>query len=133
MERLNQPLKLWHGLIVIALALVLGGGAGALATNINRDRGKAVLGTSHGYVYVQHHFRSSANGVTQGVVDCGRHEVVVAGGGLNEAQAGQFLTSSYPHNSRNHGRIPNGWAIFAANTTGTDQGADVYAICQKVG
>lgn len=133
MKRLNQPLKLWHGVIVIALAVVLGSGAGALARRTDSGGAKAVLGTSHGYVYVQHHFTSSANGTTQGVVDCGKHEAVVGGGGLNEAQDRQVLSSSYPHDSRSQGRIPNGWAIFATNTTGTNEGADVYAICKKIG
>jgi hypothetical protein len=140
MKRLNQPLKAWHELVAIVLAVILGASASAIATGAVRgaatpSAGKALLARSHGYFYVHHRFTNFANDVTQGVVNCGRGKVVVGGGGLagsNNTPGSQELNSSYPHISGTHGQRPDGWAVFMDNMTGQDQTADVFAVCKKV-
>jgi hypothetical protein len=138
MNTLNRPVKLWHGLVGIVLIVLLATGADALATRQKPAAsaaavGKTVLGTTNGYVYRRHTFQADANDVTQGVVDCGRHQVPVGGGGLSVATSPtEFLGSSYPHDSRSHGSTPNGWAVFVVNDSATPQDADVYVICRTV-
>jgi hypothetical protein len=138
MNRLNQPLKTWHGLVVTVLALVLGACATAIATGSSAPTSganKVLIGKSHGYSYVHKSFTNFANEVDQGVVNCGKGRVVVGGGGLsgaNSSSGAQALNSSYPHDSGDRGTLPDGWAIFIDNTTAENQEADVFAVCKRV-
>jgi hypothetical protein len=141
MGRLEQPLKAWHGLLAVLLALALGVSATAVATGGSSGAptaraGKVTLGKDHGYTYVRQRLTNSGNSVDQGVVGCGRHKVIVSGGGLayanNNADA-QALNSSYPHDDGDRAGVPDGWAIFMDNKTNEDLDAWVYAICKKVG
>jgi hypothetical protein len=139
MSRLNQPLKTWQGLVAVVLALLVGACATAIATSGNRGapalHAKVLVGKSHGYSYVQKSFTNSANDVDQGVVGCGKRQVVVGGGGLSEANnnsGAQALNGSYPHDDGDRGRVPDGWAIFVDNTTAENLEAQVFAVCKKV-
>lgn len=138
MNRLNRPLKAWHGLAAAVLALVLGACATAIATTSSAptsNASKVLIGKSHGYSYVHRTFTNTANEVDQGVVNCGKGRVVVGGGGLsgaNNTSGAQALNSSYPHDGGDRGNVPDGWAIFIDNRTSENQEADVFAVCKKV-
>src|SRR5262245_50995867 len=103
MSRLDRPLKVWHGLLAVGMALLLSACATAIATSARSGASaahteKTSLGTDHGYTYVRQGFTNFANSVDQGVVSCGRRSVVVGGGGLSEANSSsgaQSLNSSY--------------------------------------
>jgi hypothetical protein len=139
MRRLNRPLKAWQGLVGVVTAIVLGACATAVATSSGSGAStvtasKALIGKSHGYSYVRKSFTNEADSVDQGVASCRKGQVVVGGGGLAGANnsPAQVLNSSYPHDDGDRNNVPDGWAIFMANTTGTNQDAEVFAVCKKV-
>ena len=133
MGTLNRPLKVWHGLVGVTLALLLGVGGTAIATSANTPASRVSLGSEHGYTYVRHHFTNEANSQDQGVAGCDRDEVVVGGGALGDLNgSAQFLNSTYPHDDGDRGHVPDGWAIFMNNETGKNLDAYVYAICKRV-
>lgn len=135
MSGLNRPLRVWHGIAAVVLALVLGACATAIATSSGTARGKTVIGTSHKYSYVKKSFSNRANEVDQGVVDCGKGKVPVGGGalaGANSTSGAQAVNSSYPHDGGDRDEVPDGWAVFMDNRTNGDLKAEVYAVCRKV-
>jgi hypothetical protein len=129
MSKLDQPLKLKHGLAAVAAALVLGGAATAIPMATAQGGGGNLR-------YVREVRDVNANSQAGLVTQCPRGTVVVGGGvrgtaGFASAE-GQMINTSQPFDGGDqNSREEDGWIGRMDNfaNAGNDRMA-VYAICK---
>jgi hypothetical protein len=129
MSRLDQPLKLKHGLVALAGALILGAAATAIPMATAQDGG----GNLH---YVRDSRPVSANSQATEITRCPAGTHVVGGGAEGTAffrgGSGQMLNTSAPFDNDDGGDKPDdGWIGTMDNFQNADNDRlIVWAICK---
>jgi hypothetical protein len=144
MRKLNQPLRLWHGLLAIVAALAVGAAGTAIAgghSGPGKELTTAGFGPG-GFVHVGRHYygfkaRNTPAGDSQTSVRlrCPRRTKVIGGGGggFSNDPREQAINFIGPFDSGDRGRKPeDGWRVFV-NNVGLEggEGIEVSAICLK--
>jgi len=144
MSKLNQPLRLWHGLLAIVAALAVGAAGTAIAGDhggAGKDLTTAGFGPS-GFVHVGKHYygfkaRNTPPGDSQTplALKCpgGTKVIGGGGGGFSNVPGEQAINFIGPFDSRDRGRKPeDGWRVFV-NNVGLEggEGIEVSAVCLK--
>ena len=120
---LGRPLKVWHGVVAVVVALVIGMVAPSVATTAR----------SGGLRYVTSKAKQ-LNADTEGsiVVFCPRGTVVTGGGvHISGGHADKLaVSSSEPWDANNDGIRDNGWRAWVENNGPNQQSFQVFAICK---
>ena len=126
MSKLKQPLRLWHGLIAIVAALVIGAAGTAIAGG-GHGKDLTTAGLPPGGIFRdsgKYHYGVKAKGTPPGDsqtnvrLPCPRGTRVLGGGGGGSSgvPSEQSINFNGPFDNGDSGRVPeDGWIMFVNN------------------